>query len=321
MANMWSEQRGASQMSSDIVTACEEQSQASLRADEQGDLVEEPMRNTLDMYIQQIQADFTQYVTRRAGDFLQQHLMECRTTVYRKDMKRIISAARPLHALITLRAIQILLVVVGILLMLTLTKHGQSFLPFSDIANHEIRRSMHFRFNVLALRGKSDIMDNSSSKMVHDFGVLQDNCKVRMAHAEYEYSQQRVILKFGEEIEFDGWYFVTNNFSAEADPIDFRLETSKDGEIWQEVGLPWVCGSKHKGDVVRNEKFSYPTPLKRLEDVKFDFLSASCTYGQYLVLVGMLLEGSMIIVAAILASQDFYVIPVMVSLLTSTLSA
>ena len=299
--------------SSDIVLARDCHAEALRQGDDETGHGEERVRNNLGMYTEEIRDEFLRYAAQRPGDYLQTHLMACQTTVYRKDIKRIISSARPLHALVTLRSIQILLLCSGVLMLFALTSHGSAFLPFSQVGNHEVRRSRFFRLHVHTFRAKHGGKGNtSSSAFVHDFGALQNNCKVKSDRASYEYSQNSIVLRFEREITFDGWYFVTNNLSIEADPIDFRLETSMDGDRWDEVGLPWVCGSKHERDVVRHKDFSFPTPLKRLEDVKFDFSTLSCTYGQYLDIIAMLIEGSMTIVAALVALQDFYGIPIMV---------
>jgi hypothetical protein len=81
-------------------------------------------------------------------------------------------------------------------------------------------------------------------------GLLLDGFEVTAATAAARSSLHRgsggesLTLSFENMVTINGWFFVTGEGLADADPILFRLEASDDGLAWRELSKPpWVLDS------------------------------------------------------------------------------
>lgn len=103
------------------------------------------------------------------------------------------------------------------------------------------------RFKPLMLRGGGD--PDAIEPWVREFGVLKDGCKVEGLVSERELPGI-LLLRFSKEVDFDGYYFITELSDPDLDPISFRIEADGEdttGDAWPRVGtsMPYLSMDGH----------------------------------------------------------------------------
>ncbi|EKX51421.1 hypothetical protein GUITHDRAFT_134358 [Guillardia theta CCMP2712] len=256
--------------------------------------------------------DYLSSVASKNGNSLQDKLIFARNNIFRNESWRVFCSRRPFSSAVTLRWMQMVLFVVGLLFLLR-PPNAILFAPWSQVQELEMQSFSLVRFQALQLRNGATGKAITSAG-ISSFGIMRGGCPLLHTNASAADGSSEILF-FPSPTSFDGWFLTTGKGPVDQDPVKFALEGSHDGVNWRLITLSKQCGN-HRGEILssRQQVLSdvpeFHLPAARNVAVPFNFIDFDCLWPEYAYIVARAISGLIMLAAAVVAFLEKYSIPV-----------
>lgn len=163
------------------------------------------------------------------GQSFERHYAAMQIKLYRVDTWRVFLSKRPLTAVFATYWARLMSIGFGLLILFS---DGSAKMTFEAVDKVAVRQASMLRFTAFKLRnGEQHSIPHPG---VASIGALQHGCRVLKNHTISQ-NASSLTVAFAENINFDGWFFVTARSAPELDPSHYVLEYSEDGTVWREA--------------------------------------------------------------------------------------
>jgi hypothetical protein len=242
------------------------------------------------------------------GDVLEQHHVVHANQMFRLQPWLIFCSNRPLSAFFMFRWERVVIFTLGLYSTIFYSLQPVPIATFQGttlISQAAAKRAQHVRFTSISTA--HGIVDTTL-----DFGLMSAGCKLNhssIANVSQTATRTTSTINFQSAVEFDGWFW--KSATGDANRMTYEVHSSTDGSTWELLDSSQkdggrACSVTNKILGKSQQSLEWRTRQDSEQEEQdpakiFSFVSLSCLWPYYTIVLGHLLMGIVLMIAPLLS--------------------